>query len=181
MSEEIEIVRDCAVTLIPSGITTTLHPGDRVQVMQALGGTVTVQTSRGQLARIKGPDALDLGLVESLDGPGFGPAAEGEFDLNQVVEQLKTVYDPEIPVNIVDLGLIYSCEAEPLPDGSHRVEIKMSMTAPGCGMGDILCDDARQRVAAMPGVGQVDVELIWDPPWELSRMSDAARLQLGML
>lgn len=186
MSDQIELARDCAVTLIPSGITTTLRAGDGVQIVQSLGGTVTVQTTSGRLARIAGADALALGLVESLDGPGLntarsGDLAEGEFDLSHVVESLKTVYDPEIPVNIVDLGLVYSCEAEPLPDGTQRVEIKMSMTAPGCGMGDVIREDARQRVAALPGVSQVDVELIWDPPWELSRMSDAARLELGMM
>lgn len=104
-----------------------------------------------------------------------------DFALEHVIDQLKTVFDPEIPINVVDLGLIYSCDAQPLPDGTHRVEIKMSMTAPGCGMGDVLKDDAHQRVAALPGVSEVDVELIWDPPWELSRMSDAARLELGMM
>ena len=98
----------------------------------------------------------------------------------KVIEAIKTVYDPEIPINVVDLGLIYACDAQPLADGGHRVEIKMSMTAPGCGMGDVLKDDARARVQTVPGVSEVGIELVWDPPWDPSRMSDAARLQLGM-
>jgi probable FeS assembly SUF system protein SufT len=107
-------------------------------------------------------------------------ASSGPFDLERVIEQLKTVFDPEIPINVVDLGLIYECVAQPLADGSHRVEIKMSMTAPGCGMGDVLKDDARSRVQMVPGVSEVDVELVWDPPWDLSRLTDVARLELGM-
>ncbi len=112
-------------------------------------------------------------------GPDKGMAKTGPFDISQVIDQLKTVFDPEIPVNVVDLGLIYACEAEALPQGGHRVEIKMSMTAPGCGMGDVLREDAIARVKSVPGVNEVDVELVWDPPWDMSRMSDAARLQLG--
>jgi probable FeS assembly SUF system protein SufT len=107
-------------------------------------------------------------------------AALGPFDIERVIEQLKTVFDPEIPINVVDLGLIYECDTHQLADGSHRVEIKMSMTAPGCGMGDVLREDARSRVQTVPGVSEVDVELVWDPPWDMSRMSDAARLELGM-
>ena len=96
-----------------------------------------------------------------------------------MIEQLKTVFDPEIPVNVVDLGLVYACDAHPI-DGGQRVEIKMSMTAPGCGMGDVLKEDARARVREVPGVVEVDVEIVWDPPWDKSRMSEAARLELGM-
>jgi metal-sulfur cluster biosynthetic enzyme len=98
-----------------------------------------------------------------------------------VLDMLRTVYDPEIPVNVVDLGLIYQCETRPLADGGQRVEIKMSMTAPGCGMGDVLKEEARARVQSIPGVSQVEVEIVWEPPWDQSRMSDAARLQLGLL
>jgi metal-sulfur cluster biosynthetic enzyme len=94
---------------------------------------------------------------------------------------LKTVYDPEIPVNIVDLGLVYSCVITPREDAGNKIDVKMSMTAPGCGMGDVLKDDARLRVQSVPGVSDVDIELVWDPPWDPSRMSEAARLQLGML
>ena len=183
--EPVEILHDVDVTLIPSGDRATLRRGDRVVITQALGGSITVQTDSGHLARIAGSDAARLGLVDLMDsGPvaAVDPANGSDaFDMTRVVDQLKTVFDPEIPVNVVDLGLIYSCNAEQLPDGSHRVDIEMSMTAPGCGMGDVLQEDARQRVAALPGVSGVVVELVWDPPWGIDRMSDAARLQLGML
>lgn len=182
----IELTRDCDATLIPGGVEVTLRAGQHVVLTQALGGNFTVETDSGYLARISAADADALGLEAPPDAPeatateGDGGEA-GAFELSRVMEQLKTIYDPEIPVNIVDLGLIFSCEAEPLGDGGNRVEIKMSMTAPGCGMGDILKDDAIARVRALPGVAEVDVELVWDPPWDPSRMSEAARLQLGML
>lgn len=181
----VEINRDCKATLIPSGDPIVLSAGVTVTVTQALGGSITVQTDLGQLARISGADAIDLGLGDMLEPSDDTDASDsadgGPVDADQVIERLKTVFDPEIPVNVVDLGLIYGCEVINLPDGAHRVEIKMSMTAPGCGMGDVLRDDAHQRVAEMPGVLEVDVELVWDPPWDLSRLSDAARLELGMV
>jgi metal-sulfur cluster biosynthetic enzyme len=104
----------------------------------------------------------------------------GSFSLEKVIEKLKTVFDPEIPVNVVDLGLIYACEAQPLADGGHRVEIKMSMTAPGCGMGDVLKEDAYRKVRGVAGVTDVDIEIVWEPAWDDSRMSEAAKLQLGL-
>ena len=215
--EPIELINDVHVTLIPSGQKFTLHRGERVTVTQALGGSITVHTDAGHLARIDGADAVALGLGDLIDDRGAGgvgtavtvarrtagsPSPKsagsptsaasptsatgttgdgGEFDMAQVMRQLETVFDPEIPVNVVDLGLIYSCEAAEQPDGRYRVDIEMSMTAPGCGMGDVLKIDARDRVAAVPGVGEVDVVIVWDPPWSIDRMSDAARLQLGML
>jgi len=174
----IELQRDCEATVIPGGERITLRRGDQVRVTQALGGSFTVTTDRGYLVRIDAQDAAALGLEGTVVNEG--PADSGPFELQHVIEQLKTVYDPEIPINVVDLGLIYACDAHPLADGGHRVEIKMSMTAPGCGMGDVLKDDARARVQTVPGVSEVDIELVWDPPWDPSRMSDAARLQLGM-
>ena len=120
-------------------------------------------------------------VAPSFTGEGAVRPAPNPALESAIVDVLKTVYDPEIPVNVVDLGLIYACDAQPLGDGGHRVEIKMSMTAPGCGMGDVLKDDAHARVQSVPGVNDVDIELIWDPPWDPSRMSEAARLQLGML
>ena len=197
--EPIEIINDVHVTLIPSGERFTLRRGEWVTVTQALGGSITVHTDAGHLARIDGADAVALGLVDLIDDRGAGTAVTvarstansmsatgttgdgGEFDMALVMRQLETVFDPEIPVNVVDLGLIYSCEAAEQPDGRYRVDIEMSMTAPGCGMGDVLKIDARDRVAARPGVGEVDVVIVWDPPWGIDRMSDAARLQLGML
>ena len=174
----IELGQDCDVTLIPSGQRTTLRAGGRVVVTQALGGNITVQTERGHLARISTVDASILGLDGGPDDEDT--ASLGPFELERVFEQLKTVFDPEIPINVVDLGLIYACDAHLLADGSHRVEIKMSMTAPGCGMGDVLKEDARSRVQTVLGVSEVDVELVWDPPWDQSRLTDAARLELGL-
>jgi probable FeS assembly SUF system protein SufT len=176
--QPIELTRDCVATLIPSGERLQLGRGERVLVTQALGGSFTVQITQGRLARIAAEDADALGL----DAPqGVLPQAGGAFDIQQVLDMLRTVYDPEIPVNVVDLGLIYQCTARPLADGGQRVEIKMSMTAPGCGMGDVLKEEARARVQSIPGVSQVEVEIVWEPPWDQSRMSDAARLQLGLL
>ena len=174
----IELGQDCQATVIPGGQPMLLQRGEQVVVTQTLGGSATVQTETGYLVRISAEDSAALGLsgttAEAMSAQG------GPFDLNQVIAQLKNVFDPEIPINVVDLGLIYVCEAEPLADGTHRVEIKMSMTAPGCGMGDVLKEDARAAVQSVPGVSDIDIELVWDPPWGQDRMSDAARLQLGM-
>src|SRR3990167_4203336 len=176
--EQTLLKRDCMATLIPRGEPLRLAQGEAVVVTQALGGSFTVRTAKGQLVRIAAEDADALGL-QSL--PASEPAAAGAFDLDQVFAVLRSVYDPEIPVNVVDLGLIYQCQAQPLEDGSQRVSIQMSMTAPGCGMGDVLKEEARAKVQTLPGVSKVEVELVWEPPWDQSRMSEAARLQLGLL
>jgi probable FeS assembly SUF system protein SufT len=178
-SGAITVLRDCEATLIPGGSKMLLHEGEEVYVTQSLGGTFTLTTLRGYLARVAGEDADALGLsaptaFDAHDGPS------GPIDVEGVLEELKQVFDPEIPVNVVDLGLVYGCELSDAPDGGQKVAIKMSMTAPGCGMGDVLADDARTVVAALPGVSEVDVELVWDPPWDMSRMSESAKLQLGM-
>jgi len=174
----LELQEECEAISIPAGEKVMLRRGERVVVLQSLGGSFTVQTEQGYLVRLGAKDSAALGF----DGPHIDEesADSGPFELQHVVDQLKTVFDPEIPINVVDLGLVYACDAEPLADGSHRVAIKMSMTAPGCGMGDVLKEDARIRVEAIPGVSDVDIALVWDPPWDQSRMSDAARLQLGM-
>lgn len=177
--ESIELKRDCAATLIPSGEKVTLSCGDWVAVTQALGGSFTVRTEEGYLVRIATADGDALGL--EYEAKEQTAAEAGRFDVEKVIEALKTVFDPEIPVNVVDLGLVYVCEARLLPAGGHKVEIKMSMTAPGCGMGDVLKEDARAKVQTVPGVTEVDIELVWEPPWDPSRMSEAAQLQLGML
>lgn len=174
----IELRRDCAATLIPRGEPVRLARGEQVLLTQALGGSFTVRTAQGQLARIAGGDADALGLETTQPSQ---PAASDVFDIQQVLDALRTVYDPEIPVNVVDLGLIYRCQAQPLQGGGQRVAIAMSMTAPGCGMGEVLREEARAKVLALPGVAEVDIELVWDPPWDQSRMSEAARLQLGLL
>ncbi len=176
--KEIQVARDCDATMIPSGEKLRLLQGDCVVLTQALGGSFTVRTDCGYLARIAASDADAIGLnISKLEAH----RNEGSFNIEQVMAQLATVFDPEIPVNVVDLGLIYLCEATEIEGGGHHVKIEMSMTAPGCGMGDILREDARERVKSVPGVTDVDVTIVWDPPWDRSRMSEAARLQLGML
>ena len=177
-STPIELARDCEATVIPGGEKVTLAQGDMVVLTQALGGSFTVRTDDGALVRIAAEDAGALGLEATP--PKELRVDTGPFDLAKVFEQLRTVFDPEIPINVVDLGLIYECQAHAIADGSHRVEIKMSMTAPGCGMGDVLKEDARSRVQELPGVSEVAVEIVWDPPWDKSRMSEAAQLELGM-
>ena len=174
----VELGQSCQATVIPGGQPMLLQRGEQVVVTQTLGGSVTVQTEMGYLVRINAEDSAALGLSAPVDEATF--ADDGPFELDQVIAQLKNVFDPEIPINVVDLGLIYRCQAEPLADGTHRVEIEMSMTAPGCGMGDVLKEDARTAAQSVPGVSEVAVELVWHPPWGQDRMSDAARLQLGM-
>jgi probable FeS assembly SUF system protein SufT len=177
----VELDRDCVATVIPGGQPLELHAGEQVIVTQTLGDSVTVQTEIGYLVRLSAEDSIRMGLAD-LPGPDQAAAdATRPFELGNVVDVLKNVFDPEIPINVVDLGLIYRCEAFPQPDGTHRIEIDMSMTAPGCGMGDILKEDARKAASTVAGVGDVEVELVWDPPWGLDRISDAARLQLGMM
>ncbi|MGH9094091.1 MAG: putative Fe-S cluster assembly protein SufT [Acidimicrobiales bacterium] len=176
--EPLGLTRDCPAIVIPSGQPVTLPEGSRVLVVQTLGGSFTVRTDRGWLARIAERDADALGYQPV--SPGQNPPGRSEqFDLEAVIDELRGVYDPEIPINVVDLGLIYACDAHQAP-GGQRVGIKMSMTAPGCGMGDVLKADAEARVATVPGVVEVDVELVWDPPWTMARMSEAARLELGL-
>src|SRR5712664_2578149 len=172
--------RDCAATQIPSGSKAVLPAGTRVTITQSLGGQFTVTTDEGGLYRIAGEDSDALG-ERATQAAEQAPMVEGPFEVERIWEQLRTVFDPEIPVNLVDLGLIYRCEAVPLPEGGQRVAIDMSMTAPGCGMGDVLKDDVRRKVQSVPGVREVQVDLVWDPPWDASRMSDAARLQLGWM
>jgi probable FeS assembly SUF system protein SufT len=174
------LTRDCEATRIPSGSKMVLPGGTRVVITQSLGGQFTVTTDEGALLRIADKDADALGERTST-AAAPAPAVEGAFDEQRVWEQLRTVFDPEIPVNLVDLGLIYQCQAVPTPEGGQRVEIKMSMTAPGCGMGDVLKEDVRRKVQGVPGVREVDVEVVWEPPWDASRMSEAARLQLGWM
>ena len=176
-SEPITVSRNVAVIGIPTGITATIPMGTSVRIMQHLGTGYTVITEYGQMFRIDNKDADALGLPDTENTPE--PEAPKEFSEDLIWNQLKTVYDPEIPVNIVDLGLIYSCVVTPAEDGGKKVDVKMSMTAPGCGMGDVLKRDVETKVAGVPQVKQVNVEVVFDPPWNPSRMSEAAKLQLG--
>lgn len=176
--DPVELSRDCSATTVPYGEQVTLDAGGLVEVVQRLGASITVRTEMGTLLRVDGADADALG-IEPLD-VDEGPAA-GPFEIGHVIDALQAIYDPEIPVSIVELGLVYRCEEIMRPDGTRQIEIDMSMTAPGCGMGDILRADALRAVQAIAGVDDVDVTLVWDPPWNIGRMSEAARLQLGML
>jgi probable FeS assembly SUF system protein SufT len=177
-SEPITVSRDVPVIGIPSGAPGRLATGTSVRVMQHLGSGYTILTEYGQMFRVDGKDADALGLpVEQTPEPSSAePIA---FSEGLVWDQLKTVYDPEIPVNIVDLGLIYACDITPLDAGGKKIDVKMSMTAPGCGMGDVLKRDVEQKVARVPEVKEVNVEVVFDPPWNPGRMSEAAKLQLG--
>jgi probable FeS assembly SUF system protein SufT len=174
----VTLSRECKVIEIPSGAGNTLPAGTGVRVMQFLGNSYTVTSAHGMF-RIDVADADALGLTPPAGPPApDGPA--GAFSEKMVWDQLKTIFDPEIPVNIADLGLIYSCVTAPLEQGGQRIEIKMSMTAPGCGMGNVLKADVENRLASLPEVKQVDVEIVFEPAWTPARMSEAAKLQLGL-
>src|SRR5438270_888202 len=170
--------RTCEVIEIPSGIVSTLPEGTPVRIMQSRGDSYTVWTDYGQMYRIDGKDADALG-IQAAATSAPSPKDTREFSEQMVWDILKTVYDPEIPVNIVDLGLIYSCKITPLEPDSKKIDIQMSMTAPGCGMGNVLQADGESRLTNLPSVKEVQVEVVLDPPWDMSRMSEAARLQLG--
>ena len=173
--EQLELSREVDATQIPSGIPHKLAAGTKVRLMQALGGSYTVMTDFGYMARIDAKDSDALGLTPSA----ATAEAAGEFSEKLVWDLLKTVYDPEIPVNVVDLGLIYACQITPVADG-NRIDIKMTMTAPGCGMSDVLKADIQRKLASLPTVKALDVEVVFDPPWHPGRMTEGARLQLGL-
>jgi probable FeS assembly SUF system protein SufT len=175
----ISLTRDCEAVLIPEGSPITLKAGVHVYVTQALGGSVTINVN-GNLARIS-PENLDaIGMEpETLPAGRANDKGDGSVDMDLVWEQLGTCYDPEIPIDIVELGLIYRCEVVPGANG-NRVEIDLTLTAPGCGMGPFLVDDVRAKVAQVPNVSDVDVDLVFDPPWNPEMMSEAARLQTGL-
>src|SRR5579859_492846 len=173
--EQIELSREVDATQIPSGIPHKLAAGAKVRLMQALGGSYTVMTDFGYMARVDAKDADALGLTSS----SVTAEAAGEFSEQLVWDLLKTVYDPEIPVNVVDLGLIYACQITPIQDG-NKIDIKMTMTAPGCGMSDVLKADIQRKLASLPTVKELNVDVVFDPPWHPGRMTEGARLQLGL-
>jgi len=197
MREEAKLTRDVEGIVIPDGHKMTLFKDSLVTITQALGGTFTVYTDRGYMVRIDGKDSDALGkdvvtdkansYPESRHGEGSQsprqchPEPKDLTLEEQVWEQLKSCYDPEIPVDIVNLGLIYDCQVTRLPDALHEVSIKMTLTAPGCGMGDILKNDVETKILALKGVKTVHVEMVFDPPWDQSRMSDEAKIKLGLM
>lgn len=178
----IELRRDCEAVMIPSGAPLLLKKGDQASITQSLGGSFTV-FSNGLLARIEGKDADALGLESevSKDSAPVGNVAVGPMDEELIWRQMRTCFDPEIPVNIVDLGLIYDCCIKPLPENGNLVLVKMTLTAPGCGMSEFLKADLEAKIRNVPGVTDVQVEVVWEPPWNQGMISEAARLELGLM
>ena len=179
----VDLKRDCPAVQIPIGTAVTLPAGTAVDISQTLGGNYTVQTGAG-LFRIAARDADALGiettssLMEEVFNKPSGPA--GPVEEKQVWDTLKSCFDPEIPVNIVDLGLIYDMHIEPLPGGNSKVLVKMTLTAPGCGMGTVIASDAQQKMLYLPGVEDAAVEIVWDPPWHQSMITADGRRILGL-
>jgi len=177
-SEPVRLERDCPAVLVPQGDEVTLPAGSVGYITQALGGSFTVFVE-GNLFRIAGEDADAIGK----EPPQPLELEEGADDAaveRLVWSQMRTCFDPEIPINIVDLGLVYEANVIHRDDGQRLVEVRMTLTAPGCGMGDILVDDVRSKLEMIPTVAEADVELVFDPPWTQSMMSEAARLETGM-
>lgn len=176
--ERVEIIRDCEAIQIPAGTPVTLEKGIEVFITQSLGGTYTLQVpAYGGLFRVSGKDADALGkTVEQAS-----VTAMGDGDLETLVwDQLKTCFDPEIPVNIVDLGLVYGMELTPLADGTRKVDVKMTLTAQGCGMGATIAIDARHKLLSILGISEANVDVVWDPPWNPQMISPEGRERLGL-
>lgn len=182
MREEVTFSRNAEAVMIPSGERVLVPVGSQATITQSLGGSYTLITDRGLMIRVSGRDVEAIGktpenIVETQEGDQF--TAEKLEEL--VWDQLKTCYDPEIPVNIVDLGLVYLCEVEDAEESGKRVKVKMTLTAPGCGMGPVLASDVKNKIESLPGVKSADVEVVFDPVWDRTMMSEAAKLQLGMM
>ena len=179
------LTRDIEAIQIPSGLTKKLPKGTPVIITQALGGTYTVVVEHSAgLFRVLAADADALGKVHVDDSPsaknGTGKS-DGPLNEEDIWTQLKTCYDPEIPVNIVDLGLIYDCHLTPIGADNYKADVKMTLTAPGCGMGPVLAQDVQNKLISLEPIDEANVELVWDPPWNQGMMTEAAKLQLGLL
>ena len=174
----VELARDCEVVQIPSGTAVTLPKGTAVDITQTLGGSFTVQT-QGSLFRLANKDADALGLSPAPEDAAV-PSTSNRVSEAKVWEILRSCYDPEIPVNIVDLGLVYEMELKPLPNGNHKVDVRMTLTAPGCGMGGVIAGDAQQKLLMLDDVEEAIVEIVWDPPWHQSRITPEGRKVLGL-
>lgn len=176
--EEVTLSRDCEAIVIPHGYRTNLTKGTKLRVVQELGGSVTVTAEFGGLFRLD-PEQLDAIGREVPVAPDTAEALSRPLE-ERAWEAMRSCYDPEIPVNIVELGLVYDCRIlDAGPDGRHDIEVKMTLTAPGCGMGDVLAEDVRSKLEKLPDVATARVEIVFDPPWNQNMMSEAARLQLG--
>jgi probable FeS assembly SUF system protein SufT len=182
-SEQKILTRDVEASVVPIGTKVTLQKGEQAHITQSLGGTYTVIVN-GNMFRIESKDADALGL-EVTAAPASttattGPLTQDELE-KKVWESLKTCYDPEIPVNIVDLGLIYDCHLTPIGENNYKADVKMTLTAPGCGMGPVLAQDVQNKLISLEPIDEANVELVWDPPWNQGMMTEAAKLQLGLL
>jgi probable FeS assembly SUF system protein SufT len=178
----IVVMRDCEAVMIPSGEKITLSSGSTIWMTQSLGGSYTVMTDRGYMARVEGRDGDAIGEIpisESQVNNVAASSSPGEVE-NQVWEQLRSCFDPEIPVNIVDLGLIYGCDVKGCDGEGYKAHVKFTLTAQGCGMGQFLKRDIQNKLSAIPGIQEVEVELVWDPPWNQSMISHGAKQQLGI-
>lgn len=183
-SPVISLSRDIEAIQIPSGLTKKLLQGTPVIITQSLGGTYTVVVEHSAgLFRVLASDADALGKTPEAPAAqnGASAASDGPLKEDDIWTQLKTCYDPEIPVNIVDLGLIYSMEIKPQEGGGNMVEVKMTLTAPGCGMGPSIASDAQRKILTVPGVTDAQVDVVWDPPWSADRISPEGKSKLGMI
>ncbi|HTV39220.1 MAG TPA: putative Fe-S cluster assembly protein SufT [Candidatus Sulfotelmatobacter sp.] len=180
-SEAKTLTRDVQASVVPVGTKVTLQKGGQAYITQSLGGTYTVIVN-GNMFRIDGKDADALGLdIKSAPATAVsGPVTQETLE-KQIWDALKTCYDPEIPVNIVDLGLIYDCHLTPIGETSFKADVKMTLTAPGCGMGPVLAQDVQSKLLDLEPIDEANIELVWDPPWNQGMMSEAAKLQLGLM
>ena len=178
MQKEVTTTREIEAREIPSGTKLMIPEGTPLAITQSLGGSYTVMTPYGSMARVDGKDADAIGQEAVAEQEA---AAGGKTTEELAWDQLRTCYDPEIPVNIVDLGLVYSCVLSPRPEGGQKIDVKFTLTAPGCGMGDVLREDIKGKLLTVPGIQEADIQVVFDPPWSLQMMSDAAKLQLGMM
>ncbi len=179
-SESKTLIRDVEAAIIPVGDKVTLQKGEQATITQSLGGSYTVIVN-GNMFRIEGKDAAALGVEVAAKSASSGAPITQENLEKEIWNQLRSCYDPEIPVNIVDLGLIYDCHLTPLNGSGFKADVKMTLTAPGCGMGPMLAQDVQNKLLSLEGVDDVNVELVWDPPWNQGMMTEAAKLQLGLL
>jgi probable FeS assembly SUF system protein SufT len=175
----VELTRDCPAVRIPAGDSVILPAGTPVDITQTLGGSYTVH-AEGGLFRIAAKDADALGIETTLPLTAESAVVAGELNDESIWSALRTCFDPEIPVNIVDLGLVYDMHVDHLPNGQKLVSVKMTLTAPGCGMGGVIAGDAQQKILALPGVDEAQVEIVWDPPWHHSMISEQGRKVLGL-
>jgi len=178
-NQGVTVERDCEAILIPAGTHIKLRKGSVVFILQALGGNYTVNIN-GNLAQVAARDADALGFDTDLPDMQAREPGDGGVNEDMLWDQMRTCYDPEIPINIVDLGLIYDCKISRQEGGGHRVDVVMTLTAPGCGMGQFLAEDVRSKLEQVPNVSEVNVELTFDPPWNQDMMSEAARLETGL-